>query len=199
MAEFLKSFRCTDAHEGGWANNPDDPGGETYRGISRVAHPSWSGWEIIDKYRGKPGFPGNLKDSQSLGLVVSKFYEMRFWQPIWGDAIQQQALADAIFDFAVNSGVEIAVKKLQICLNVWNNQQKLYPDVKEDGIFGKKTLESIYAFLEKRKKPHFLINSYYSERMVHFHKIARNSESQEQFMVSWASRMRFDGRFGNFA
>ncbi|MDR1034997.1 MAG: hypothetical protein LBT40_00015 [Deltaproteobacteria bacterium] len=32
--------------EGGWANNPADSGGETFRGIARNFHKSWPGWAI---------------------------------------------------------------------------------------------------------------------------------------------------------
>ena len=35
--------------EGRYDNNPSDPGGETYCGISRVYHPAWAGWATIDK------------------------------------------------------------------------------------------------------------------------------------------------------
>lgn len=34
--------------EGRYVNNPSDPGGETYCGISRVYHPAWPGWAAID-------------------------------------------------------------------------------------------------------------------------------------------------------
>lgn len=34
--------------EGRYVNNPSDPGGETYCGISRVYHPAWPGWATID-------------------------------------------------------------------------------------------------------------------------------------------------------
>lgn len=34
--------------EGGWVNNPSDPGGETVIGICRKFWPSFSGWSIVD-------------------------------------------------------------------------------------------------------------------------------------------------------
>jgi type VI secretion system secreted protein VgrG len=38
---FLKAFNTTMTFEGGYANDPDDAGGETYMGISRRYHPDW--------------------------------------------------------------------------------------------------------------------------------------------------------------
>lgn len=35
--------------EGGHHHDPDDPGGETYCGISRRYHPYWEGWAMLDK------------------------------------------------------------------------------------------------------------------------------------------------------
>lgn len=35
MAIFNSAFKITMGNEGGYANNPDDSGGETYAGIAR--------------------------------------------------------------------------------------------------------------------------------------------------------------------
>ena len=39
MANFKESFDKVILAEGGYVNDPDDAGGETYLGISRVNHP----------------------------------------------------------------------------------------------------------------------------------------------------------------
>lgn len=46
---FLKSYDILIKHEGGYVNDPDDKGGETYKGIARKFNPDWKGWKIIDK------------------------------------------------------------------------------------------------------------------------------------------------------
>ncbi|RYD50653.1 MAG: hypothetical protein EOP52_13405, partial [Sphingobacteriales bacterium] len=35
MADFLTAYKRTAVAEGGYANDPDDLGGETYKGIAR--------------------------------------------------------------------------------------------------------------------------------------------------------------------
>ena len=47
MAEFKKAYDKTMGHEGGYVHDPDDAGGETYKGISRRYHPGWEGWKVV--------------------------------------------------------------------------------------------------------------------------------------------------------
>ena len=35
-------------HEGGYVFDPDDSGGETYKGVARKFHSKWEGWSKID-------------------------------------------------------------------------------------------------------------------------------------------------------
>ena len=44
MADFRLAYKKIEAAEGGYVNDPDDKGGETYKGISRKANPDWNGW-----------------------------------------------------------------------------------------------------------------------------------------------------------
>lgn len=56
MADFDKAYFRTCKFEGGYANDKNDSGGETYKGISRVHNPKWGGWKIIDSYKKKKIF-----------------------------------------------------------------------------------------------------------------------------------------------
>jgi len=46
--------------EGGYSNDIDDAGGETYAGISRNNFPDWYGWTIIDDLKDEINFPKNI-------------------------------------------------------------------------------------------------------------------------------------------
>ena len=47
MANFNQAFKKVMSAEGGYVNDPDDPGGETYKGVARKMNPRWSGWAIV--------------------------------------------------------------------------------------------------------------------------------------------------------
>ena len=51
MAYFGDAFKKLSIKEGGYVNDKDDAGGETYRGISRKYNPTWQGWTMIDSYK----------------------------------------------------------------------------------------------------------------------------------------------------
>jgi hypothetical protein len=78
MAEFNISLQKTLNHEGGYGNDPDDLGKETYKGISRANHSKWVGWSSIDKYKGKTGFPSILDKDNELQKQVELFYLLMF-------------------------------------------------------------------------------------------------------------------------
>lgn len=99
--------------EGGYANDPDDPGKETYRGISRRYHPDWYGWSAIDQR--KPIARGTI--FPDLEMAVRDWYYNEFWLPVRGPEIPGP-LALCLFDFAVLSGAGKAIRFMQQELGV---------------------------------------------------------------------------------
>jgi lysozyme family protein len=55
-----------------------------------------------------------------------------------------------VIDTGVNMGLEVAAKFLQQSLNALNNQEKLYPDVLEDGKVGRRTVSCLKSYLNHR-------------------------------------------------
>ena len=51
MADFNLSIPKILKHEGGYVDNPNDIGKETYGGISRKYNPNWEGWKFIDDWK----------------------------------------------------------------------------------------------------------------------------------------------------
>lgn len=114
MADFEKAYSRTGKFEGGYVNDPDDNGGETYYGISRKFHPTWLGWKIVDEQKKKSNFPSNLKDRRNDLLILEKnFYKVNFWDKVWGDKINDQRVANDMYDTAVNMGVGTSIKLSQ--------------------------------------------------------------------------------------
>jgi lysozyme family protein len=95
---------CVDlmlAHEGGFVNHPQDPGGMTNLGVTARV---WEEWM---------GRPTNEKEMRALTpLMVKPLYKRKYW-----DAIRADELVDGldycVFDVAVNSGTGRAIKLLQ--------------------------------------------------------------------------------------
>ena len=115
MADFKKALKRTAKYEGGYVNDPNDAGGETYKGVSRQANPKWEGWSIIDAHKKKSptGFKKALDADQKLQEMVDKIYLNSYWSPIKGCDIKSQKLAEEIFDMAVNAGISRAIKLAQ--------------------------------------------------------------------------------------
>lgn len=92
---FDTAFDRLMGNEGGYVNLPSDPGGETNWGISKRSYPN------VDIK--------NLTRDQAKAI-----YLRDFWLIIDADP----AIKFQVFDFAVNSGVSTAIRKLQAAIGV---------------------------------------------------------------------------------
>lgn len=118
MADYKHAIAKVLLTEGGYANDKDDSGGETYKGISRNNWPKWTGWAVIDAAKRSPDFPANLKPRNILGDAVMNFYRTNFWDKVGGDLIDDQDIADLLVDAAVNEGIKPAVKRAQMIVGI---------------------------------------------------------------------------------
>lgn len=100
-------------NEGGFVDNPKDPGGATNYGIT----------QRVAKAHGYNGDMRNLPLSTAINI-----YKSDYWAPIKADQLPE-ALRFHVFDAAVNSGPGQAIKWLQSAAGVT-----------VDGAFGPKTL-----------------------------------------------------------
>lgn len=187
MAEYSKAFEKTMGHEGGYSYDPDDTGGETYRGISRRWFPDWEGWVLIDKYRTQSHFPDSLRLDQKLNILVQKFYKVQFWNRFQGDSIDNQFVAEEIFDTAVNMSVSDAVRFLQISLNKLNRNQALFPDMVEDGVLGPTTLNNLDIYLKEDVS--ILLGMMNVLQGMHYIDYMTDSPTQEKYCRGWFKRV----------
>jgi len=172
MTEFKISFQKTLTHEGGYSNDPDDQGGETYKGISRTSHSGWLGWSIIDNYKDKPDFPMVLEKDVVLQKDVEIFYWTNFWLPIKAYQIQNQTTADSIFDFAVNAGIKTSVRIMQSIVGT-----------KEDGIVGEQTLNKLNSLDFGYFQPAFTV-----AKISHYIAIIKKRPTNKKYLYGWIIR-----------
>ena len=102
-----------------------------------------------------------------------RFYKTNFWHPIRGDELTQ-ILANNLYDTAVNSGTNRAIKILQKALAV-----------EEDGDFGPQTMSALTSLRED-----IVVQRYKAERLAFVHQIVQNDKTQAQFINGWVSRIR---------
>ena len=95
---FDRAFQITVGVEGGYVNDPADPGGETKYGISHRAYPDIG--------------------IKALTLDQAKaIYQRDYWQPANCDRMPEH-IGHLVFDCAVHHGVKTAIKLLQRALRV---------------------------------------------------------------------------------
>jgi lysozyme family protein len=117
--------------EGGYVDNPNDPGGETNKGVTMTtfrttAHPLLG----ID-----PTSPNlrALTDAQA-GII----YKHNYWNPMQGDQFPLQDLANIVCDFYVNAGTH-ATSLLQTVMN------GLGANVVVDGSLGPGSIQALVS------------------------------------------------------
>ena len=120
MADFKSAYKKIEAAEGGYAFDPDDAGGETYKGISRKANPNWDGWISIDaiKKAHPTTFKSILKRTPELEKKVQDLYKDKYWDCFELDDVPNQLVAEQMFDTAVNQGQTAAIKFAQRVLEL---------------------------------------------------------------------------------
>jgi len=173
MAKFEISFNKMTAREGGYVNDPDDAGGETYKGVARAKQADWVGWLIIDAMKKLPNFPINLESRSDLQEQVKKFYRVMFWEKTGGDQITDQEVADSIFDFAVNTGVSNSVTLAQRVVGSY-----------EDGKIGPNTIRAINSF-----NPDHFIDAYMVVKIRSYIKICLKRPDNKKYFFGWINRV----------
>lgn len=115
--QFADFFKRLIKYEGGYVNDPDDPGGETKWGISKRAYPK------LDIK--------NLTEEDAKGIYYRDYY-----QKLNIPAIVDGRIAWQIFDFGVNAGVSRSAKMIQGIVGA-----------KTDGVIGPNTVGKINTYI----------------------------------------------------
>jgi lysozyme family protein len=181
MAAFEQAFKITMKNEGGYSNNPHDHGGETWRGVARHFWPEWPGWKII--YDIKSVNPASLNAAlaadTTLEDYVLAFYRANFWDTGSLDLINDQAVANQLFDAAVNMGAGTGAKFLQAGVNL------LSPGtLAVDGKIGKLSIAAANGLNGEQ-----LYNAICNIRKQRYEHLIAANPSQAVFKDSWFSRM----------
>jgi len=122
ISNWQKSFELMLKSEGGYVNNPADPGGMTNLGVTKA---TWENWV------------GRASDEAEMrGLTPEKvepLYKKKYWDAVRGDELPA-GISYLCFDFAVNAGAGRSIKTLQTAVGVT-----------PDGGFGPMTMAAVQA------------------------------------------------------
>lgn len=193
---YLSAYAPMKKIEKGYADDPDDRGGETYDGVSRVNHPNEPLWEVIDSTKGRTDFPKCLDSNHQLQDMVMDFYRRKFWlEPNLDDVDAiDEFLAEKLFRLCVNFGPTRPCKWLQRAMNYLNRNQKYYPNIKDDGDIGPNTIRVLKEALKHNPPIRFLIVMCLQQGGKYLD-IWDKDETQEKY-VGWIDRI-FEGIFYN--
>lgn len=149
--DFDTAFARLLDNEGGYVNDPKDPGGETKWGISKRSYP---GVDIA-----------NLTQQGAKDI-----YLRDFWLPL--GAATPPAIKFQVFDFAVNSGISTALRKLQLAVGV-----------ADDGHWGPVSAAALAA-----QSTSDTIMRFAAQRLIYYTKLS----TWPQYGVGWANRVAHD-------
>ena len=123
--------------EGGFSNNPADPGGMTNLGVTKRVWESWVGHPVTED------------DIRALtSELVAPLYKLRYWDAAVCDSLPN-GIDYSVFDCAVNSGPTRAIKFLQSAVGTT-----------ADGAIGPHTLSAVI-----NSDPKELITAYNALRL----------------------------------
>ena len=187
MADFEEAYDKTMGHEGGYVDDKDDAGGETYMGISRVYNPRWYGWGIIDDQKGESNFPRCLENDDELTDAMYDFYKDKYWDVNRLDEFPQD-VAEEMFDTGVNMGTGRAGRFLQIALNYMNRDGRLFEELTVDGRIGPASLNALDSCVRDEDVLLAMLNTLQGQ---HYMKYMDRKPSQKKYARGWFRRVRF--------
>jgi len=166
--EFQIALDHTLKWEGGYVNDPDDPGGATNFGVSLRTLKSLGELKDYD-YDGD----GDV-DADDVRVMTREdaidFYIFHFWNERYNELPVD--IAVKLFDFSVNMGVAQAVKLLQEVIAV-----------SKDGLYGPRTHERLMDL------PEVIVLELYKSRVAYFYfKLADRRKTSRKYLYGWLRR-----------
>lgn len=125
------------AVEGGYSNDPQDPGGETNHGITKVTAT-------------QAGYSGSMKEmtqDQAADIYFRDYIQKPGYEPM---LTVSPTVSMKLVDAAVNAGPGRSSVWFQSALNAFNNDGKSYPQINVDGKVGPGTINSYKALQNAR-------------------------------------------------
>jgi lysozyme family protein len=157
---FRQAVNLVLAHEGGYVNDPDDPGGETNFGITKRTYP---GLDIK-----------NLMRAQA-----EEIYHRDWWTKHGWDQIDHAELAATVFDLGVNMGAHRANQLLQAAVVDSGGGE-----IECDGILGPASLAAVNG----HPHPEYLLAVFRLLAIQHYAILATRKPKRKKWLLGWVKR-----------
>lgn len=155
---FQKAVGVVLAHEGGYVNNPNDPGGETRWGISKRSYP-------------------NLDIKSLTREQAIEIYRRDWWDRLRLGEIQDPDVATKVLDLSVNVGAKTGIMLLQRALAAAGKP------VSVDGVMGPQTIAAVNA-----ADPRMVLAALRSEAAGHYRLLIAKNSKLAVFERGWLNR-----------
>ncbi len=181
MTKLVEMIDAIIGKEGGYSDHPADKGGPTR-------------WGITERVARRNGYGGAMRELPRAKAV--DIYRRDYWVAPGFDKVAAilPRVAEELFDTGVNMGPAVAALWLQEWLNVFNNGEKLYVDIREDGDIGPATLAALGAYKRTRgpDAETVMLKALNSSQGERYKQLARRRKPDEAFIFGWlAQRIGF--------
>tara|TARA_R110000787_G_scaffold52876_6_gene124324 strand:+ start:102 stop:638 length:537 start_codon:yes stop_codon:yes gene_type:complete len=160
--------------EGGYTCQVDDLGGPTKYGVT----------EIVARAHGYDGLMEDLPRALAFDVYVKAY-----WERVCADQMLDisELITEEVVDTGVNCGVYTASVFLQRCLNGFNKQGALYPNLVVDGKVGLRTITALDVYCKLRSEAvlHRLLNCLQGARYL---ELCESRERNETFLYGWVGK-----------
>lgn len=161
MSLFERALPVILANEGGFVEDPDDPGGATNKGITQQTYVDW--------LRSTGDDARSVRDITD--AEVAAIYASRYWLEAHCDELPWP-LALAHFDAAVNHGPRRAMRMLQAVVGTAT-----------DGLWGPRTAAAVSAM-----DPDRLLEELLWERLKVYAETTIHRQASRKFLPGWILR-----------
>ncbi len=146
-------------HEGGYVNDPNDPGGETKFGISRRAYP-------------------DLDIARLTKEDAIKIYRRDWWEKYRYGRIEDANVACKVMDLSVNVGPQTAHRLLQQALHACGHRH-----VVVDGLIGPQTLGAV-----NETEPSLMLVALRAEAAAYYRELIAARPALARYRNGWMNR-----------
>lgn len=178
MADFNKAIPIILKHEGGYVNNPKDPGGITNYGITLgflLQYPEFGDLNndgVVNAIDVK-----SMTQQQAINI-----YKTLWWDKFNFGLIENSTIATKLFDLSINMGNVRAGMLLQTALNKVCNTKLVV-----DGVFGTKSINTLNAITTKSTLQQVL-TEFCNQTWAYYLSLIARRPSLAEFKNGWKNR-----------